>query len=73
MVTFPSMTKSDAIMLFASVTELASALSVTRQAIYKWPDELPQEQADRVIGAAIRTGRMNPASAAKPRPKARAA
>ena len=53
-----TMTKSEAIHLFVSVSELASALGISRQAVYKWPDPLPQEQADRIIGAAIRTGRM---------------
>lgn len=57
------MTKSEAIQLFTSVPALAHALGISRQAIYKWPDPLPQEQADRVIGAAIRTGRLRkPAS-----------
>lgn len=57
MVTF-RMTKLQAIQLFSSVRELACVLGVTRQAIYKWPDELSQEQVDRVIGAAHRTGRL---------------
>ena len=64
MVTFRPMTKSEAINLFSSVSELADALDVSRQAIYKWPHgELKQEQVDRIVGAAIRTGRMNPADA----------
>lgn len=58
MVEYGAMTKSEAIMLFSSVATLADALSISKQAVYKWPDELPQEQVDRVVGAAIRTGRL---------------
>jgi predicted transcriptional regulator len=61
------MTKNHAIELFGgSVGSLAKALGVTPQAIYQWPDELPQAQADRVMGAAIRVGRtLDPASVLK--------
>lgn len=52
------MTKLEAITLFTSVTKLARVLGVTRQAIYKWPDDLSQDQVDRVTGAAYRTGRL---------------
>lgn len=69
MVEFQPMTKSEAIKLFTSVAALADALSISRQAVYKWPDDLPQEQADRVIGAAIRLGRLDPLDA----PRAEAA
>lgn len=34
----------------------ASALGVTRQAIDKWPNDLPLRIADRVRGAAARLG-----------------
>lgn len=55
------MTKKDAIRIFGgSVPRLAKALSVTRQAIYMWPDDLSQKRKDEVIGAALRTGYLTP-------------
>lgn len=48
------MKKHEAIALFGTTRELAAALGITRHAIYQWPDDLPQDQADRVIGAAVR-------------------
>lgn len=50
------MKKSEAIALFGSVSELAAALSVTRQAIYQWDEALTDERRDRVLGAAVRLG-----------------
>lgn len=50
------MKKQDAIDMFGTPTELAKALGITRQAVYQWPDEISQEQEDRVIGAAYRLG-----------------
>jgi hypothetical protein len=51
------MNKSDAIRIFGStVTEMAKAIGVTRSAVSQWPEELRQEQTDRVIGAAVRLG-----------------
>lgn len=55
------MKKSDAITLFGTVADLAKAMGMTRQGIYQWPDELPLATEDRVIGAAIRLGKMQPA------------
>jgi hypothetical protein len=52
------MTKSEAIAIFGSVGALASALGITRQAVYQWEEDLPQERRDRVIGAAVRLGMM---------------
>lgn len=52
------MNKKAAIDLFGSVQGLADALGITRQAIYKWPDELPQRTADEVLGAAVRVGHL---------------
>lgn len=53
------MTKTEALKIFGdtqpeAVKQLASALSISRQAIYQWPEELPQETVDRVVGAAVR-------------------
>ena len=52
------MTKREAIGMFGTASDLARALRITPQAIYQWPDQLQQEQIDRVIGAAIRLGKM---------------
>ncbi len=51
------MTKNDAISMFESPRKLAEALGITPQAVYQWPDDLSQDQADRILGAAIRLGR----------------
>ena len=52
------MTKSEAIRLFGKTqVELAAALGITKQAVSAWPDVLPQEQRDRVVGAAVRLGK----------------
>lgn len=51
-----SMTKTAAVGMFGDVASLASALGITRQAIYQWPEELPQDQVDRINGAAMRLG-----------------
>lgn len=52
------MTRQEAVDLFSSVAGLAAALGITPQAIYQWPDELDQERADRVTGAALRLGKL---------------
>ena len=52
------MYKSTAIEIFGNLSALADALSTTRQTIYNWPEELEQHQTDRVIGAAIRLGKL---------------
>jgi len=72
MVELLAMTKSEAIKIFSSVASLAGALGISRQAVYKWPNDLPQEQVDRIVGAAIRTGRIDPC-AMQPLPNPRAA
>jgi hypothetical protein len=51
-------TRTEAIRLFGSVAEMARALHVTHQAIYAWPEKLTQRHIDRVLGAAMRTGRV---------------
>jgi predicted transcriptional regulator len=52
----PCMKKNQAIQIFGSVPNLASAIGVTRHAIYQWPDELSQRTSDEVVGAAMRLG-----------------
>jgi hypothetical protein len=49
------MTKSDAVNLFGSVAKLAGALGITQQAIYQWDEDLTQQRADWVVGAALRS------------------
>lgn len=53
------MFKGAAIALFGRAADLARALDVTPQAIYQWPDELDQERVDRVMGAALRLGKVS--------------
>jgi DNA-binding transcriptional regulator Cro len=51
-------TKTQAIEVFGGVPNLAAALDVSRQAIYQWPETLDQKTVDRVVGAAVRLGRL---------------
>lgn len=64
------MKKEDAISAFGSVLELSKALSITRQAVYQWPTELPQPISDRVRGAAARLGKQLPVVASRTAKKA---
>lgn len=53
------MKKSEAIrMIGSTATELAAAVGVTSSAVSQWPDDLTQNQIDRVVGAAVRLGRL---------------
>jgi len=52
------MRKQDAIELFGSGAALARAIGVSRQLIWVWPSDLDEHQTDRVIGAAIRLGKL---------------
>lgn len=52
------MTKKEAIAMFGTVIGLARALGITRAAIYQWPEELTQRQADEITGAALRLGKL---------------
>ncbi|RLJ20002.1 hypothetical protein DJ031_06740 [bacterium endosymbiont of Escarpia laminata] len=55
------MRKREAVDIFGgSIPDIAKALSISRQAIYQWQDDLSQDQADRVIGAALRCGKKIP-------------
>lgn len=54
------MTKDNAIRFFGTtVTELAAAVGVTRSAVSQWPEELRPWQVDRVLGAAVRLGKLS--------------
>lgn len=61
------MKRQTAIDAFGSVAKLAAALTITRQAVYQWPDDLPLDYADRVRGAAVRCGIVLPATATPPK------
>lgn len=53
------MTKSEAVAIFGNTQKaLAKAVGLSRGRISQWPDELTQEQVDRVLGAAVRLGVM---------------
>jgi UTP--glucose-1-phosphate uridylyltransferase len=53
------MTKSDAVALFGGTqSAVAEALGVTRSYVSQWPEELDQRIADRVLGAAVRLGKI---------------
>jgi len=54
------MTKTQAIKLFDGQTAsaLARAVGLSRSRISQWPETLTQKQADLVIGAATRLGRL---------------
>lgn len=55
------MTKQEAADIFGGVhAELARALDMTRGGISQWPGELTEAQTDRVLGAAIRLGKLIP-------------
>lgn len=58
------MTKKEAIALFGSTAaSLAAALGITPSAVSQWNDVLRQDQEDRVIGAAVRLGKLSAAEA----------
>jgi len=50
------MKKSDAVYMFSGVTKLAKGTGLSRAAIYKWPEDLPQRTIDLITGAAVRLG-----------------
>ena len=53
------MTKHEAIQIFGSrQRDLADALGVTEGRISQLPDVLKPDQEDRVLGAALRLGRL---------------
>jgi DNA-binding transcriptional regulator YdaS (Cro superfamily) len=52
-------TKSQAVKLFGSQAAVARALGVSNQAISQWPEQLTQAQQDRLVGAAVRLGKLS--------------
>lgn len=53
------MDKRHVFQTFGGAAALARLLGIRRQAVYAWPDELPQAQVDRLIGLAFRTGKLH--------------
>lgn len=50
-------TKREAIKLFGGTMKaVGDALDITRQAVSQWPEDLPQDKSDRLVGAAVRHG-----------------
>lgn len=65
MLTFVPMRKSEAIQLFGGLQkDVAAALGITPSAVSQWPDDLDQATEDRVIGAAVRLGKLPPQQSA---------
>ena len=52
------MNKRHAFHIFGGPAELARLLGLRRQAVYAWPDELPQKTVDRLIGLAWRLDKI---------------
>jgi hypothetical protein len=55
-----AMKKSEAIKLFSRAYKLAEAVGVTPGAVSQWPEELPQQKVDMIVGAAVRLGKLKP-------------
>ena len=55
------MNKQAAIDYFGSVKDLAEALNISTQAIYKWPDRVPELQAMRIDRLTEQRLRFDPA------------
>jgi len=55
------MKKEQAVSLFGtSQAAMGRALNMTRAGISRWPDDLTDVQAERVLGAALRLGKKIP-------------
>jgi transcriptional regulator with XRE-family HTH domain len=72
------MTKSEAVAMFGGTqADLARAIGVTRSYVSQMPEQLRPEIADRVVGAAVRLGKLaavpSPGSPAIPVPNSEAA
>lgn len=64
------MTKTDAIAMFGNnASALARAVGLSRSRISQWPDDLTQQQEDRVLGAALRLGKIGRSASAYPPPQ----
>lgn len=52
----PTLTKTQATELFGSINKLAKALKITPQAIYQWPEEVPEPRASQIKLIAMHLG-----------------
>jgi hypothetical protein len=52
------MRKKTALDIFGGSEALAAELGITRQAVRQWPDELPDKHRDRLLGLALRKGKL---------------
>ena len=52
------MRKKTALEIFGGPESLATELGITRQAVRQWPDELPDKLRDRLLGFALRKGKL---------------
>lgn len=57
------MNKKTASSIFGSDACMARALNLSKAAVSLWPDDLDLSRQDRVIGAAIRLGKITPEQA----------
>jgi len=54
------MRKQEAVKLFGKTQqELADAMGVSKSLVSQWPDPLPASVRDRVLGAAVRLGKLD--------------
>ena len=53
------MRKKIAYVIFDGRVEMAKALGLTPQALTQWPETLSIRQQDQVIGAGLRTGKID--------------
>ena len=58
------MTKTQVTRAFGTIRKTAEALGLTTQAVYAWPEKLPQSLEDKITGAMHRLG-MLPAKGKK--------
>ena len=59
------MIKTQVIRAFGTIRKTAEALGLTTQAVYAWPEKLPQSLEDKIIGAMHRLGMQLPARGKK--------
>lgn len=52
------MNKKEAALFFGNQTALARGVGLGKSSITEWPSELKWSQSDRVIGAAVRLGKL---------------
>jgi len=51
------MTKQEAVKLFGTVNNLAKEMGCSRFTIAKWPETLPRNRVDQIVGAHFRVAR----------------